>query len=135
MAAHFQTDEEIAGINVTPLVDVVLVLLIIFLITAPVLYQTSIKVHLAEAKTGENTGETAVNLSLAKTGELSWNNEPINGQVLERRLKGLGEQVSEKTALISADRDTPHGSVVELIDALRKAGLTHLALSVAPKNP
>ena len=134
-ALNNNDDDFIAGINVTPLVDVVLVLLIIFLITAPVLYQTSIKVHLAQAATGESTSETALSLSLTKSGELSWNSEPINWQVLERKLRALGDQVSEKTALISADRDTPHGNVVQLIDTLRKAGLTHLALTVEHRSP
>jgi len=123
-------DEVISGINVTPLVDVVLVLLIIFLITAPMIYQTSIKVHLAQASTGEATDTQQLSIAVTNIGDLSWNGEPVSWQGLDRHLKDLGNQISQKTAIISADRETPNGIVVELMDALRSQGLTHLALSV-----
>ena len=123
-------DEVISGINVTPLVDVVLVLLIIFLITAPVIYQASIKIHLAKASSGESSQDPGINIGIARSGEILWNNDPVNWEELDQRLKKLGPEASQKTAVVSADRETPHGVVIQLIDTLRKAGVTHLALNV-----
>ena len=123
-------EEIISSINITPLVDVVLVLLIIFMITAPVIYQAVIKVNLAKASTGEIVNEKQLNISVSKSGELLWNNDPIDWKDLDQRLKNLGEKVSEKTAIITADREATHGTVIELVDALRRQGLTHLAFNV-----
>ena len=138
MASNFNSsgeDDLISGINITPLVDVVLVLLIIFLITAPVIYQAAIKVRLAQASTGESTKDQSVNIAITKAGEMMWNQETVDRRVLEQRLKELGPEISEKTALISADRETPHGIVMELVDTLRAAGLTHLAFNVEKNSP
>jgi biopolymer transport protein ExbD len=143
MAGGFQNeDEAISGINVTPLVDVVLVLLIIFLITAPVLYQSAIKVKLPQAKSGEEVQKSPLEFAISKEGELSIitgkTPEKIDWATLGPRLATLGGNVSEQTAVISADEMTPHGIVVRLMDALRQAGITRFALNVesatAPKR-
>ncbi|HLE00293.1 MAG TPA: biopolymer transporter ExbD [Bdellovibrionota bacterium] len=123
-------DDVISGINVTPLVDVVLVLLIIFLITAPVIYQSAIKVQLPKAKTGEEAQKSAVMLTLTKDGELLWDKERIDWKVLADRLGAMSATIAQETAMISADETTPHGTVIRLMDALRQAGLSRFALSV-----
>ncbi|OFZ52767.1 MAG: hypothetical protein A2428_04900 [Bdellovibrionales bacterium RIFOXYC1_FULL_54_43] len=123
-------DDVISGINVTPLVDVVLVLLIIFLITAPVIYQSAIKVQLPKAKTGEEAQKSAVMLTLTKEGDLLWDKERIDWKVLADRLGAMSATIAQETAMISADETTPHGTVIRLMDALRQAGLSRFALSV-----
>lgn len=124
-------DEPITGINVTPLVDVVLVLLIIFLITAPVIYQSAIKVQLPKAITGEEAQKSPLNFTITKAGELIWGSDRLDWQGLGARLKGMDPiKLQEETAIISADEATPHGSVIRLMDALRQAGLTRFALNV-----
>lgn len=132
MASQLDSGEDdfISGINVTPLVDVVLVLLIVFMITAPVIYQSTIKVQLPKAKTGETTQKSPLNFSITKEGVVSWNNETVDWNTLETRLNALGQQNPDETALISADEGTPHGTVIRLMDMLRTAGLTHFALNV-----
>src|SRR3954463_5329180 len=83
-------DDFISGINVTPLVDVVLVLLVIFLITAPVIYQSAIKVQLPKAQTGEEKGApSAFQFTLGKDGAIAWNEQKMDWETLERK---LGEQ-------------------------------------------
>lgn len=138
MAGSFSSssDEElIAGINVTPLVDVVLVLLVIFMITAPVLYQSAIKVHLPKARTGDESGKSPIQLTITRTGDLLWGREPIDWAALPGRLQRIGPSLGEQTATISADQATTHGAVIKLMDALRSAGLTRFALSVeAPSS-
>jgi biopolymer transport protein ExbD len=132
MAGPLESADEdfISGINVTPLVDVVLVLLMIFMITAPVIYQSAIKVQLPKAKTGQTTERSPLNFSITQDGTVSWNGQAVDWNTLEERLKAMGAQNTDQTALISADEATPHGTVIRLMDALRMAGLTHFALSV-----
>lgn len=123
-------DDEISGINVTPLVDVILVLLIIFMITAPVIYQSAIRVQLPSAASGEKTNRGALSFTLSKEGTLSWDKETISWETLKTRLDKLSEQGKADTATISADQATPHGTVVRLMDTLQQAGLSRFALNV-----
>src|SRR6185295_15392543 len=131
-SASFESsdDDLIAGINVTPLVDVVLVLLIIFMITAPVLYQSAIKVQLPKARTGEETQKSPLSFTVTKTGSVAWGKETLDWKTLNERLTALGDRAAQETAIISADEATPHGAVIKLMDSLRQAGLTRFALNV-----
>ena len=134
MAGSFgsSSDEDfISGINVTPLVDVILVLLIIFLITAPVLYQSAIKVQLPKAKTGEKSDQSPLSFTISKEGKVSWGKEVMDWKTLAEKLSALGEQATHDTALVGAGVEaTPHGVVIHLMDTLRQAGLTRFALNV-----
>jgi biopolymer transport protein ExbD len=133
MAGNFHSlndDDVISSINITPLVDVVLVLLIIFLITAPVIYQTSIKVQLPQAKSGAQNQKSPLTFTLNQEGTLYWKKEVIQWETLPQKLKSLGNGIISETAFISADAATPHGKVVRLMDELRQAGLTRFAFDV-----
>ena len=130
MASASQDDDFISGINVTPLVDVVLVLLIIFLITAPTIYQASIKVNLPKAKSGEAGSKSPLSFTLSKDGSLYWDKNLVAWDTMPSRLRGLGEHMTDETAVINADNATPHGTVVRLMDLLRQAGLSKFSLSV-----
>jgi biopolymer transport protein ExbD len=124
-------DETFSSINVTPLVDVVLVLLIIFMITAPAIYQSAIQVQLPKAKTGETTGKKSpLNFTIDTSGKLMWGKDAVSWDELPARLSALGPSITDQTAMISADAATPHGTVIRLMDALRQVGLTHFGLSV-----
>ena len=138
MAGGFNSssdDDLIAGINVTPLVDVVLVLLIIFMITAPAIYQSAIKVQLPKARSGQESGKSPVNFTITKEGELSWDKQKLTWEELGKRLAALGASAAEETAIISADQATPHGTVIKLMDSLRQAGMSRFALSVEAGAP
>ena len=123
-------DELISGINVTPLVDVVLVLLIIFLITAPAIYQSAIKVQLPRAKTGEDAQKSALTFTVTKDGTVLWGKDKVDWESLGKRLAGMGDKLQQESAVISADEATAHGVVIRLMDVLRQAGLTRFALNV-----
>lgn len=138
MAGSFGGGDEdaISGINVTPLVDVVLVLLVIFLMTAPVLYQSAIKVQLPKAKTGEDAGaKSPLNFTVNAEGKVFWNGEELSWTALNDRLKTLGPKAAEETAIISADQSTAHGVVIQLMDSLRSSGLVRFALNVEAGSP
>jgi len=126
---NFDDDELVSSINITPLVDVVLVLLVIFLITAPVLYQSAIKVRLPTARTGEQLEKGPLNFMITKEGDVLWDKEKVDWETITKRLGLLKDQSSE-TAVISADQGTSHGTVIRLMDVLRQVGISKFAMSV-----
>ena len=132
MAGGFSTsdDDFVSGINVTPLVDVVLVLLVIFLMTAPAIYQSAIKVQLPKAKTAEEADKSSFNFTITKDGTVAWDKEKMDWDTLGKKLAAMGNKTADQTAMISADQDTPHGQVIRLMDALRQAGLVRFGLNV-----
>lgn len=131
MAGYNQSDDElVSAINVTPLVDVVLVLLVIFLITAPVIYQSAIKVKLPSAKSGEKAEKSILNFIITKEGAVLWNKDRLDWETLGKRLATLENKQPDTTAMISADESAAHGTVIRLMDTLRQAGINRFAMSV-----
>lgn len=127
-------DEVISGINVTPLVDVVLVLLVIFMMTAPLIYRNSIEVQLPKAKTGQESQTSTLQISVDSKGQIFWEGQKLSFEALEEKVKSIGSFPEDKVALISADQATSHGDVIKLMDLLRQYGLTHFALQVEPSS-
>ncbi len=124
------SDDEITGINVTPLVDVMLVLLIIFMVTATYIANQAIGVNLPKAASGEDPGAKNLAFVLDKDENLFMNGTAISFDNLAAL---IGEERSKKAdlqALISADRETPHGAVIKLIDGIRRNGITEFAINV-----
>jgi len=126
-------DDEITGINVTPLVDVMLVLLVIFMVTATYIVNQSIQVNLPKAETSE-AAEKTKNLAfvLDAHSQLYLNGKPITlaevpAAIAAEKAKDAPGPVN---ALITADTVTPHGEVVKLIDTVRKHGITDFAINV-----
>jgi len=120
-------------INITPLVDVVLVLLIIFMITAPVIYQSAIKVQLPKTKSGESSEKSPLQFTIGKGGELHMGDERIDDwSSLPARIQtaSAGKELSQEVASISADEAAQHGQVVKLMDVLRQSGVSRFALNV-----
>lgn len=132
MAANLSdNDDIIAEINVTPLVDVVLVLLVIFMVTAPVIYQSAIKVSLPSAQSGEKSSQKSpLEFSLSQEGQIAMGKEVYTWETLSNRLKEISQADLKETAVINADTNATHGNVVRLMDTLRQAGLTRFALNV-----
>lgn len=126
-------DEEITGINVTPLVDVVLVLLVIFMVTASYIVHRSIQVKLPDAVTGEvGARQKSLDFVLDKEANLYLDGKPILYEDLPRLVE-LAEQDSSRSklqAVISADTAVSHGAVIKLIDTVRKLGITEFAVDV-----
>ena len=123
-------DDVIAGINITPLVDVVLVLLIIFLITAPAIYQSAIKVQLPKAASGDKTQRSPMEFTVSHDGNVYWGKDSLDWKALEERIKKLDPASKQETVFISADQNTPHGTVIRLMDLLRMYDVTRFTLTV-----
>jgi biopolymer transport protein TolR len=131
-APQSNDDDMISGINVTPLVDVVLVLLIIFMVTATFIATPSIKIDLPKAATGDSTPPSSLGLVLAKDGTLYLNGEPADHARVKEFIAAELAEEKQVQAIISADKDVAHGSVIGLIDMIKTAGVTKFAINVEP---
>ena len=131
-AIQSDSDDIITGINVTPLVDIILVLLIIFMLTANIISKPSIKVELPQASTGEASEPTTVALTLTKTGDLYLNGTPTDEATLRSYLPGVVKSDPKTQAVIAADKEVTHGRVIWLIDLVRTAGIYKFALNIDP---
>lgn len=130
MAANDVDEDGITGINVTPLVDVMLVLLIIFMVTANYISQQAITLELPKASTGENPGTVNLGFALDKKSKLYLDGEPTDYQKVKERIDQENAAGKKLQALISADSATPHGAVIKLMDEVRKHGITDIAFNV-----
>lgn len=134
MAGGAQSDDDslIASINVTPLVDVVLVLLIILMVTATAIVSKTIPMQLPEASTGESTQRTLA-ISLDEGGKLYLDAEAVSEEVLRAKLQEARKSNAELRAVIAADGRLAHAKVVTLIDLLRQEKITKFAINVRPQ--
>lgn len=131
MGAKFGGDDDvIADINITPFVDIILVVLIIFMVTATTIVKQSIQVSLPDAATGEQTESTSLGLTLMASGELLLDGEPVTAAALTERLKQAKASGEDVTCLISAEKNVAHGRVVWLIDAIKAQGITKFAINI-----
>ncbi len=126
-------DDVIADINITPMVDIMLVLLIIFMVTTSVINRPAIEVELPEAATGGPTETTSLGIHIDK--DLTWY---LNGAETTKdglrafiRTEKLVPDV-EMMALIAADRTVPHGEVVTAIDLVKQEGVLKFAINIDP---
>jgi biopolymer transport protein ExbD len=127
-----QDDDMITDINVTPLVDIMLVLLIIFMLTANLIIAPSIKVDLPNAATGEGAEPSTIALTLAKDKKLYLNGKETSEEAVRSYVPAELEKKADLQAIIAADRDVPHGEVVHLIDLVRTLGISKFALNIEP---
>lgn len=137
MAASSQQDDDIiSGINVTPLVDIILVVLIIFIVTASLVLRTNVPVELPKAQTAEQSVEGLINLAVTSGGELFLNGRPgklddIPALVKQARDK-VQQQGGQVSAFISADVNARYGRFAEVLDRLRLEGVADIALDTKP---
>ncbi len=120
-------------INVVPLVDVILVVLIIFMVTAPMIMKPSINVNLPKASSGEVTQPSKLNIAIDSSGKIILDGSEVN----EERLKLIAAEELAKNpeaqAIISADKDTSHGIVVSVLDMVKNVGIKKFAISIDKK--
>lgn len=129
-------DGLVTEINVTPLVDVVLVLLIILMVTATAIVSKTIQMDLPEAATGAPTEDTPTTLavSLDAEGQLYLDRDPVSAEELRTRIRAARTSAmgAEIRAIIAADGSIAHRNVVQVIDILRQEEVTKFAINVRP---
>ncbi len=123
-------DDLISGINVTPLVDIVLVLLIIFMVTATYIVRAAIEVELPRAAHGGETVGTVLSVVVTRANEVYLDGVRVDENDLVRRTRGAVAKDADTRVVISADKAALHGAVVHVIDLVKGAGATRFAIHV-----
>jgi biopolymer transport protein TolR len=122
----------IAQINVTPLVDVMLVLLVIFMVTAPIIQQ-GVQVELPKTRAAPlASAEEPLVVGIAKTGTTYLNDTPIALADLRSKLVAIGQIRPDRQVFLRADRTVPYGDVVRVIAAIKESGITRLGMVTEP---
>lgn len=127
-------DEVIADINVVPLVDIVLVVLIIFMVTAPLFMKPSINVNLPKAVSGDKTSPSKLAISMAADGKVFLNGSAATEDQIKLKTEEEVKKNPEVQAVISADKDVAHGKVVTMMDLVKSIGVKKFAISIEKNN-
>lgn len=124
-----------AEINMIPLIDVMLVLLVIFMITAPMMTH-SVKIDLPKASSeAQQPDKEAIDISIDVVGQLFWNNESVTREILNERLTQLFQERAELAELhLRADKDAPYHFVAETLADASKIGITQIGFISEPER-
>ena len=128
--AHANNDDEITGINVTPLVDITLVLLIIFMVTASFIVRETVEVDLPRAAHGGETVQGLVNVVMDKDAQLYFDGTPVSEAELKGHIDTALAKDKETRAIITADQTLNYGRVMHLIDVVKGQGIAKFALNI-----
>ena len=120
----------IAAINVTPLVDVVLVLLIILMVSSTYIVAQTLKVQLPKARSTDGTADKPTKVELLKDGTLRFNDNKVTEAELTEKVKEAVVADPEMSLVVSADKEVQHGNVVHMLDIAKLAGVTKFAINV-----
>jgi biopolymer transport protein TolR len=124
----------IAQINVTPLVDVMLVLLVIFMVTAPIIQQ-GVQVNLPQAKSGAIPGtEELLVVTIAKNGKVYLNDNSMSLDELGKKLRAIRKLQADKQVYLRADQEVRYGVVMKTIAEIKQAGIERLGMVTRPSS-
>lgn len=132
MAFEQQSDDNISQINVTPLVDVMLVLLVIFMVTAPIIQQ-GVNVDLPEVTAGPLTGkDEQLVVAVSRDGKVQLNDNLLKIEELGDKLAAIARVRPTSEVYLRADKNVPYGKVIEVMAAVRGAGIKKLGMVTEP---
>jgi len=126
-----RTQTSLSEINVTPFVDVVLVLLIIFMLTAPIL-QSGIEVNVPKTRTVKEISEERLVISIDRSQRVFLNNDPINIHEISAKLKEKIRDPEHQSIFLRADENVPFGAFATVMDAVKQAGITNVRIVTEP---
>lgn len=130
MASKIGSDEDtISDINIVPLVDIILVVLIIFMVTAPAMIKPSVSVQLPAAASGDASEPSLLQVAITATGVIVVNNQEQDEEGVRRLAATEVGRNPEVQAVIAADREVPHGTVIQVLDWIKSAGVKRFAVT------
>ncbi len=121
----------LSDINIVPFVDVVLVLLIIFMITAPIL-QSGIEVELPKTRTVKEISEERLVVTIDRAQRVYLGNEPVNLRELGKKILAQAPDAKARAVYVRSDASVPFGSFATVVDALREAGIQNVSVVTEP---
>ena len=130
-ASNGRTQTSLSDINITPLVDVVLVLLIIFMVTAPVL-QSGIELNVPKTRTVKEITEERLVVSINKQQRVFLGNDPVNINEIAARIKQKIRDPQHQAIFVRADEDVPFGAFATVMDAVKSSGITNVSIVTQP---
>jgi biopolymer transport protein TolR len=130
-AANGRTQTSMADINISPLVDVELVLLIIFMVTAPVL-QSGIEVNVPKTRTVKEITEERMVISIDKQQRVFLGNDAVNINEIAAKLQQKVKDPSRQFIFVRADEDVPFGAFATVMDAVKSSGITNVSIVTQP---
>ena len=136
MAMQLGGDDEagpIAAINVVPLVDIILVVLIIFMVTAPIVLKPTIDINLPKASSGQESGPTLLNITVTKDGAILLNGKASNIESVTVFATQLVKEKPDTPAILQADKAVTLEKLTEIIDIVKSAGVKRVAFSIEKK--
>ncbi len=123
-------DDVISDINITPFVDIILVVLIIFMVTATTIAQSSIKANLPEAATGDATNDASLGLTLLPDGRLLLDGEVTTADGVRAAIREAKAANDDVVCLIAADKAVAHGRVIWLMDLVKSEGVAKFGFNI-----
>ncbi len=126
-----QTRSSLADINITPLVDVVLVLLVIFMISVPVL-QSGIEVSVPKTRTVKEITQQRMVVTINRDQQVFLNDQPVNLNALPQKLHQAGTDPTHQVIYLRADERVPFGAFASVMDAVKLAGITNISIVTRP---
>ena len=130
----YSDDEPISEINVVPLVDIILVVLIIFMVTAPMVLKPTIDVNLPQAESGDSKAKPkTLEVVVSKTGELYLNGKIIDLENLKQAAAKEAENSQQSSAVLTADKSVTLEMLTPIIDAVKTAGIRKVGFSIQKK--
>jgi biopolymer transport protein TolR len=130
-APNGRTQSSLADINITPLVDVVLVLLIIFMVTAPVL-QSGIDVSVPKTRTVKEITEERVVVTINKEQRVFLGNDPVNINEIGAKLRQKIRDPQHQSIFVRADENVPFGAFATVMDAVKQSGISNVSIVTQP---
>lgn len=131
MKSNGDSEEAITGINVTPLVDIILVVLIIFMATAPLIHKRALNVDVPKAAHQETADIEALDIVYNEKRELYLAGRRVDRETLGETLARMRRSNPDLRVLVSGDKGVPYGEMVGILDVVRGAGVQKASLEVA----
>lgn len=127
-------DDMIVGINITPLVDIILVVLIIFMVTATSIVKAQIGVDLPKAASGQSELKTTLTFQVASDGSFKMDSNAVTLEQIAQLVRAEKKKDPDVRAVIAADKGVEYGKVIELIDTVKLNGIEKFALNIERKS-